>query len=239
MIHIHSEFNGKFPDFVACRDKSLCTDAVLSEIGFLIAHDRANVIYAIRASGIKLESPLTHKKIVDAIIDNIGINKKLQTALAVLIVHANSDDQENFSNTNSSFWGSKKKKDKTVGGSTTVPTLDQVMGTGDKSNDNTSETIGQVSSAIGSIFAFATAIKQADTEKQANKQQLMSSILAAQQGGGKTNNTALYVVLGILGLGLLGTIGYFIYKSSKTTATTTTPIEKPVVTPPANEPIEI
>ncbi len=197
MIHITSNLNQCAKSVFETNDYKLCRDIVLSEVGFLIAHDKKNVIVAIRESGIPIKgSPIAEKKIIDTIIENIGTNKKLQVALAILIADANEESNSNLDD------GLELSE----------------AGTNAKGNGGSKvngETVTAIASGIGSIFGFAKSVKDAKAEKEANKNQLLASLLAAKQGGGSSNNTALFVILGILGLAIAGGIVYYAMSAPK------------------------
>jgi hypothetical protein len=222
---MHDKFNSSFSGFVKSKDISLSKDAIISELGFLVAHDRKNVVMVITHAGIPLPKKVTDEAVIHAIIENIGGNKKLQKGLAYMMVENNAPEQVSNFGEGITDWvdrfktGTLSDEEKSKAGIGSGDVVhDASQGAKGLTAEQKGAVAGSVADAIGSIFGFLKANKEAKAQKETDKNQLLQALLMAKQGGGKKSNTALYVILAILGLGILGTVIYFAKKSKPITA---------------------
>jgi hypothetical protein len=235
MIYPKDSFYTNFAGAYQSKDVEITKDLIFHELGWLIAKKKKEVLAMLKEIGMKVSKRPTDAEIVKLIIDNKD-NRRLHIGIAYLISEKNKESESDFlGNFGSWVGGVFKKKDKT-GSTTTASTTDdassgtpatsmvQSLLSNDEATSGGNVTVGSdpvsaIAGAIGSIFSFATSFKDADTQKNVEKSKLMQSVMAYKtaqlgSGSGSSNNTALYVIGGILVLGAILTGVYFYSKSN-------------------------
>ena len=211
MILFNEKFHENFLGFVKSKDMSLSKDSIISELGILLAYDRKDVITVVEGSGVPLPRNPSNENIAHAIIENIGGNRKLQKGLAYLIVESN--EPETVSNDTGDIldWVNKAKTNTLTDKEKADAGL--ISKGGDKLTPADKGAIaGSVADAIGSIFGFAKSVKDAKSQKESDKSQLIQAMLLAKSGGGKKSNTGLWITLTIVGIAVIGTVLFFTLK---------------------------
>lgn len=85
----HHEFYSNFTASIKAGDLDLTNDILANEISDFIVFDTDKIIKALNTSDIKIDTTSTDENIVDTVIQNISVNKKLPKALAYIIAQGN------------------------------------------------------------------------------------------------------------------------------------------------------
>jgi hypothetical protein len=197
-----------YPNFAGAymsKDTQLTKDLIFSEIAKIIATKRKKVVAALKEIGIKFSKSPTDKEIVDAIINNIGEDRRVDIAVSYLIAEENKKHEEKFSNAGG-FWEWAKGL---VGAAS-----DESTDTDKTKADTTAaggSTVGAIADTIGIIFGFAQSVKEGQSQREADKAALMQQLIALKTAktSGSGNNTLIYVVLGLVVVG--GLVGMYFY----------------------------
>lgn len=168
---------------------------ILNEIADLIAYHKPQVIEALNASGVLTKENASDKKVIDSIVDNVSKNRKLQAGLGYLIVQKQTTEKESGGDGDSSSGGGFLAGlfGSSAGGSA-------VQGAGEGAAGGAGAgpigaIVGAVAGAVKGIFEFKAAKTNAKAQADAQRMQLAQMVLAKKGG---SNNTALYVGLGLL-----------------------------------------
>lgn len=203
MLFQDHDFRHNFSGAIDSKDLALNKDLMISEISYQIVHNRKEFIEMMNLAGFNVTKETTDAELVDLLIDNIAANKKLSTGLAYLIVSRhegkNNETGKELSNTT--------KKAGEVGKEVIAGDDKKSSGSGWSS---ASGIISSVANLGSSVFDYFGQREQTKAQKESDKMALMQSMIAMrtaeqQKGGG---NTALWVVGGILAVGILGLVAW-------------------------------
>jgi hypothetical protein len=242
MIFQKHDFKMNFEGINASKDKDLQKQMILSEISQLIVSQRANFLEMMRMAGFNVDDNINDIDLSDMIIDNIGKNKKLATGIAYMITErsegrSNAVGDKSIADKCESGWyklwhnkeckqvagynagmgndvtddsNYKSKPEKEKKEKTEKPEKDK-SGSG---GSNASGIISSVSELINGVFGYYTAKEEGANQAESDKMTLMNNLIAmkAAQEQPKSNNTVLYIVLGVVVLAGIGVGIYFMTK---------------------------
>lgn len=205
MKYPKESFYTNFVGAYMSKDREITKDLIFNELAQIIVTKRKDVITMLTEIGIKFSKKPTDKEIVDAIIDNLSDDRRVDIVVAYLISEKNKKYEESFSNAGGEFW--TKLLGYISGGGSTA-------GSGTTTTTGGTSTIGGIAGIISSIFSYAQSAKEIKAQKEADKQALLQQILAYKTAkeGSKGSNTAVYVILGLVVVG--GLIGMYLYLKS-------------------------
>ncbi len=224
--------------YIKENDQSNANSVIMRELAMLLAKDKKDFINVLRSANISMPDNATDVQVINAFIDNAPSNRNLLLGASYLINHKNKtvgfDGQERVSDAGVkatykvmyNFFGTSNFED-----TSDVQNDDYYNATGEEGFSNgIGDSIGEVAKLGQGITAKIGAKKNAATDslkaQQEARRNLMSTLVqqrgeqaaaksAEVQHREKTKRTVLIVGGVVLGLGVLGVVGYMIYKSRK------------------------
>ena len=183
------------------KDVSMTKDIVISTIYHLIDKNPKELITSLKASNVAVSVNPTKKELINKSIDALYFNEKFQQEISKYIASTSSK----FSNSDGGFM---EKISGLFGG-----------GGGGSTSGGTSapeitvgaDPVSAIAGAIGSIFSFAGVKAEAKAQAEADKNRLISGLLADDDK--KTNWLPIVIIGGVLVLG--GIVAVITLKSKK------------------------
>lgn len=201
MIYEGDTFHN-FAGSMFSADKNMTKDVLFSELHRLIDTEPEVVAKTLKNSGVYVPNKPNKKKLIHLTVENLYENKAFRSNISNVIGSKMGSSDINYSNiigdgatrsanVNKVAVDSGKLK---VGGSTATQGVGKVIGGGASSG-----VIGAVSGAVDSIFGFAKSKTEAKTQKEADKQRLIQSLIQNKQG--KTNWLPIVLISSVLLIG--------------------------------------
>lgn len=183
-----------FAGSIMAKDYEMTKDVVLSKLHRLIKDDKVNLISALKDSGVSIKENPSDLELIDESVDALFDNKKFQRNFAYLIA----SESSNFSNGSGNFDFSQISSI-FGGGSSGSSTSPSSSGSTKPNVTVGADPVSAIAGAIGSIFSFASAKTNKNTQKDLAKQQLIGQLLQDEKK--KTNWLPIVIIGGVLTIG--------------------------------------
>lgn len=187
MVYIDEDFYSTLVGNQRKGNSEQVKEQILNEIADLIAYNKAEVIEALNASGVLTKENASDQKVIDALINNVEKNKKLQAGLGYLI-------------TKKQAYSSQDGAPSSGGGVLAGLMGGAEGGAGGAGAGPIGAIIGSIAGAVKGVFDFKAAKTNAQAAADQQRMQLAQMVLA-RKGGSK--NTGLYIGLGVLALAVV------------------------------------
>lgn len=188
-----------FAGSVMSKDYSMTKDVILSKLHRLIKDDKSILIEALKKSGISVKDNVSDKELINKSVDALYDNKSFRIVFANLIAY----ESPEYSKASGNFDFSKigdwiSSADKAGVGSDSVnlgsDAVSKIGGGG-----ATGGVVGAIAGAVDSIFGFASSKTQQKTQREADKNKLISQLLQEEEK--KTNWLPVVIIGGVLLVG--------------------------------------
>lgn len=192
MVYIDNDFYSTMVGNQKKGNTAELKEQILSELADLIAFHKAEVIEALNASGVLTKENASDQKVIDALIKNVGDNKKLQAGLGYLITKKQSLSEQTSGQDGQGGFFSKLFGGSGAGAGASGAAQGAAGGAG---AGPIGAIVGAVAGAVGAVFNFKAAKTNAQAEADKQRLELAQKVMQRKGGGG---NTGLYIGLGLL-----------------------------------------
>lgn len=197
MVYLDNDFYSTLVGNQKNGKKEEVKSQILNEVADLIAYHKAEVIEALNASGISTNSNASDKTVINALVDNVEKNKKLQAGIGYLITKKQvSESQSGDDGSTSSGGGLLGNLLGNSAGGAGVSGAAQGAAGGAGAGP-IGAIVGAVAGAVGSVFSYKAAQTNAKAQADAQRMQLAQMVLDRKGGG---SNKAIYIGLGLIAL---------------------------------------
>ncbi len=223
--------------YIKENDQNGANTVIMRELAMLLAKDKQDFIEVLKNANISIPDNATDVQVVNAFVDNAPSNRKLLLGASYLINHKNRtvgfDGKEKVSDAGVkatykvmyNFFGASNFED-----TSDVQNDDYYNATGDDYSNSIGDAIGEVAKLGQGITAKVGAKKNAAGDslkaQQESRKALLGTLVkqrgeqaaaksAEIQHKEKTRRTMFIVGGVVLGVIVLGAVGYLIYKKKK------------------------
>jgi hypothetical protein len=169
---IMSNFSGA----VMSNDKEMQKDILISEIHKILHKNPKSLVEALKNSGVDVPKRISNDHLVHLVVEAVYENAKFRENVALLITENN---HSNFSNGD--------------GDGEAIKAGGKILG-----GASSGGIVGAVAGAVDSIFGFAKSKTDSKTQKQADKQRLLLSLLEDKK---KSNLVPIIIIASVLLIG--------------------------------------
>ncbi len=233
MIFEQHDFSSNFDGISKSKDVQLQRKMIISEISHLIVKDRAKFIEMMRMAGYTVDDSINDIDLADMIVSNLGKDKKLATGVAYMIVQNNQEPASSAAGDCSSWWYRLWHSSKCNGSSNAPLVAGEHEDTGhggvqsgldtvtekwpasqpkEEKTTSASGIISSLANLTNGVFGYLSERQEGKNQAEQDKMTLVNNLIAMraqEQQQPKQNNTALYVVLGVVGALAIGAVIYF------------------------------
>lgn len=191
-----------FAGSMFAKDKNMTKDVILSEVHKLIDKNPDVLIATLKESDVKVKDRYSKKELISLTVENLYDNDKFRMNVSKLIGNGYSS---NYSSADGNFVDKLKG---IFGGGDSTSTDAKSVGTDSVGKVGTGAAtggvVGAVAGAVNSIFGFAKSKSDAKTQKEADKQKLIQSML--DDSNKKRNYLPIIIISSVLLIG--GIVAY-------------------------------
>lgn len=195
-----------FAGSMFAKDKNMTKDVILSEVHKLIDKNPDVLIATLKESDVKVKDRYSKKELISLTVENLYDNDKFRMNVSKLIGGGYSS---NYSSADGKFIDKLKG---IFGGSDSTSTDAKSDGNSTAPKVNIgADPISAIANAVGSIFGTVGKFKEAKTQKEADKQKLIQSML--DDSNKKRNYLPIVIISGVLLIG--GLVAYVSLRKDK------------------------